>query len=384
MAGAHAVAGATDEDLITLVDHHLVQATDSDEERRYRLLETVREYAYELLGSRREAVERALVRWMIGVIEEADLIQGVGMSARLRRLDAELDNLRSALDVAIELGDLETELRLAAALWRFWQVRGHLAEGRARLEEALLRPGARATAAYSRALFGAGILAWALGDYMRGRAAGMELLEIAERARSKPDEHNANKVLSMIALRLRDFEACERYALRTIEVARELGNQQDLLTDRLNYAVLILDWCRVEEAIPMFEEALGAYRRIGYAEGIGLAQLNLGEAASILGQHDPARDHFEAARAAFESIGFRAHVGHALRGLAAVEAAVGNFVEAAELLGRADATMADVGWSEDDFTPSLVAAAEASARAELGDEDFRRAFERGRRAELAR
>jgi tetratricopeptide (TPR) repeat protein len=295
------------------------------------------------------------------------------------RLDREVDNLRAALDYAIALDNLELELRLAGALWRYWWVRGHLAEGRTRIEAVLSRAANRPPAEYSDVLLGAGILAWCVGDYARGRAAGGQLLEIAAASESLVDEHAGNKVLGMVALRERRYDESERYARRTVELARALGNELDIVLDRLNLAVLIMDSGRIEEAIPIFEEGLDFYRRTDNAEGAGLANLNLGEARYLLGDDDSAGEHFEAARAAFSAIGFRAHVGHALRGLAGVAARQSRHGAAANLLGRAEAVMGTVGASEDDFAPGIAREAEALARAALGELGFTRAFEEGQR-----
>jgi tetratricopeptide (TPR) repeat protein len=131
----------------------------------------------------------------------------------------------------------------------------------------------------------------------------------------------------------------------------------------------------------MLEDVLAYNRRHGIPEGAGYALLNLGEADYHLGDFARARLRFEEARQAFASVGFRAHVGHALTGLAGVEASSGRHEEAARLLGRADAVLAAVGASKDDFDPTLAIKVEAEARARLGDDGFVVAFEDGRRSE---
>jgi tetratricopeptide (TPR) repeat protein len=289
--------------------------------------------------------------------------------------------MRAAADFAIASDDVDSEIRLAAALWPYWHVRGHLVEGRDRLEAAIAREGATASGAYTRAVYGAGILAWSVGDYGRVRVLAKELLETADASNSRSDEHAAYKLLSHVALRERKFAAAERYSKQTLALARKLDSDHDVSTAQLNLAVVYLDWGKTEAAIPMLEDVLAYNQRNGIAEGAGFALLNLGEADFHLGDYGRARGRFEEARKAFASVGFKAHVGHALTGLAGVEASSGRHADAARLLGRADAVLAEVGASKDDFDPTLAAKVEADARTHLGDDGFLAAYAEGRRAE---
>jgi predicted ATPase/DNA-binding SARP family transcriptional activator len=376
MTGAQAVARATDEDMITLVDHHLVQANDADGERRYRLLEMVREYGYELLGPRREEVEDAHAAYFASLAEGAPT-RGAEQARGIALLDLELDNLRAAMDHASETGDAVLRRRLAAALWRYWQVRGLLAEGRSRLAATIADGPAVAPELYGSVLFGAGIVAWALGEYGEGRRLANELLASAATSGSVTDAFAGNRILASIALRERDFDASERHSLRSIELAHHLGDEIDITTTELNHAVLLLDMGQIETAVTWLEAVLDRYRAAGVGEGVGLALLNLGEADYLLGNDERAGLRFEEARAAFEAVGFRAHVGHALQGLAAVDARRGNATAAAQLLGKAAAVLAEVGASRDDFNPQMVSQAEADARERLGDEVFEQLFREG-------
>ena len=109
-------------------------------ETRYRLPETVREYGAERLAARGEAaaIRQAHTRYFSGLAEEA----GPALSGPRQRswhdlLEREHDNLRGALRAALDGDDPATALRMGYGLWKFWAVRGHHAEGRRWLEEAL-------------------------------------------------------------------------------------------------------------------------------------------------------------------------------------------------------------------------------------------------------
>ena len=382
------VGAITDDEALRLierlVDASLVVPLETPAGTRFRLLETVRQYAGERLdAAARSERRRAHIRHFLEIAGLAQ-VRGPDQAAALDRVEAELDNVRAALDYAAELDDPAVELRLAGSLWRFWWVRGHLAEGRARAEAVLGRAAGRPALEIADVLYGSGILAWSVGDYDRGRAVGAELLGIAAAVASDRIAHDANKLLSMVALRERDFAASEQYAGRTIELARRLGDELELATDQQNLAVLVMDSGRVAEAVPIFEDGLDRFRRSGNLESLGLAHLNLGEAMYLLDNAESAGEHFAAAREAFDEIGFRAHVGHAIRGEAGVAARQGRLADAARLLGRADGVLGDVGASEDDFAPSISSDAERLARAGLGKAGFTEAYDEGRRAGTGR
>jgi predicted ATPase len=122
--------------LSSLVDKSLVVVARGDEQVRYRMLETVRQYALGKLG---ESEERANVRarhanFFLDLSEESEpALAGPEQAAWLERLETEHDNLRAALGCFAEEQEVEQGLRLAASLVRFWWFRGHLIEGRAHL-----------------------------------------------------------------------------------------------------------------------------------------------------------------------------------------------------------------------------------------------------------
>ena len=186
--GAESVCGDDREivdGLASLTDKGLLRLEGTDEEPRFSMLETIREYALERLETSGEVSERRRCHadYFLALVEEAapNLI-GTGSHAEwLDRLERDYANLRAALDW-FEASDESSEaLRLAAALWRFWDLRGHLVEGRHRLESAL-RGDERPTAARAKALAGAADMALTNGDVTTGGVWAEEALDITERS----------------------------------------------------------------------------------------------------------------------------------------------------------------------------------------------------------
>ena len=194
------VGGADLDTLAALTDDHLLQRADRHGDPRFQMLETVREYADELLGADREEAARRRAAFFCDLAESV-VLSGPRQQEGLPRLDAEVDNLRVAWDYAVASGDVETE---------------DPARGRA---VALLvdpRPPRRGLGAPRRhrrsrrghavplqggVLNGAAGLAWSVGAYDRATTLAGRLLAIAEATGRDNREFQARNLLGLVALR---------------------------------------------------------------------------------------------------------------------------------------------------------------------------------------
>ena len=134
LESAVGVCDASLDGVATLIDDSLLERDGE----RLRMLETIREYALEQLEADEDAefVKRRHAEHFLKVAEsEPDS----GQAAWLARMDAERDNFRGALAWALDMREASLGLRLASSLWEFWWVRGHLAEGRGWLDEAIAK-----------------------------------------------------------------------------------------------------------------------------------------------------------------------------------------------------------------------------------------------------
>jgi tetratricopeptide (TPR) repeat protein len=376
MDAARAVADADDDVISELVDHHLVQVTDAGTERRFRLLETVREYAYELLGSRREAAEAALVDWIVDLVAGTDLDVGPGTQVvKLGRLDAALDSLRDTLRHASRDPDPSRELAIASGVWRYWLIRGHLSEGRAILEGILERRGLVETTAGVRTARGAASLAYSLGDVERASLLGDAVLEAAQRVGDPLELVHAHNLVGVVAQGRGEYDRSERHHLEGIRIAESIGAIALAGRSSANLGAAYLDTGRLDEARERFTAVLALRLPEGLSEGIGFAYLNLGEVELEAGDLGEAESHYRAAVEAFTAVGFGSRVANANQGLAAVEVRTGRAASAARRLGEAARILGDVGWGGDGT--GIVPKAIELARADLGDETFERLFQEG-------
>ena len=173
--------------LDALHDTSLIRAqegigADARADPRFAMLQTIQEFASEQLATSGELgqAKEAHASWFLELALSAEPhLPGPSAVSWLDRLESEHDNLRGALDWLRTQGDAERAVTLAAALWRFWWLRGHIAEGRFELETALAVTSPMASAARNSALDGAGVLAETQGDYDRAEALHREALTIS-------------------------------------------------------------------------------------------------------------------------------------------------------------------------------------------------------------
>ena len=231
LEAAEAVAGDdldtdTLDVLASLVDQSLIQSRRGPGERtRFEMLETIRAYALGLLEA---GEEHAFVRGRhadhytrLAAAAQPELV-GREQATWLDRLDEEHDNFRSALDW-LAGRDPEDALGLGVLLWRFWEMRGHLSEGRRRLEE-LLQTTEQDAGLRPKALYAAGVLADAQEDYDASRRHFEESLDLYRSAGDRWGVANALNNMGVVALRHEDYEAAHRLYARSAALWRELGN----------------------------------------------------------------------------------------------------------------------------------------------------------------
>jgi non-specific serine/threonine protein kinase len=304
LAAAEAVAAGPDVPaaevlghLGALVDKSLVQFDDTPAgPGRYRLLETVRQYAATQLdahGTAAAAARMAHRDYYLALAEAAvPQLMAADQAAWLDRLDAELANLRAAIAFSLTQADPEPGLRLAASLREFWQARGHAAEGAGVLRAFLDAPGAQAaTLLRARALTAAARLLETTDGYA---IAGDYCEEALAIARAAGDENLAAEALyerAWVLLR----QGLPSAALPLIEpslgLARRLGEAH--LTGRLLTARAYATYIdgSPADAVGDFAEALRLFRQAGDRLQAGVTLGNLGYIELAAGDLDAARRH---------------------------------------------------------------------------------------------
>jgi predicted ATPase/class 3 adenylate cyclase len=225
-----------------LVEQSLLRQSEVDGEPRFRMLVTIRDYALERLAERGEATDlrtRHLAAYQVLAERARPELQGKDQKRWLDAVDLEHDNLRAALEFAISDGHADEAARLVSALWRFWQSRGYLREGRSWAERAVAVPGATPELRL-RALEALGGLVYWMGD------------------------------LAMLT----------HYGA-ALDLAREIGDPKEiaLAAYNLSFAYTIPTNDMVRGRV-LLEEALALFRELGDGAGIGRASFALSNVVS--------------------------------------------------------------------------------------------------------
>ena len=213
-----------------LVDASLVVPTQHDGVTRYRLLQTVRQYARERIDEQNEkaGTERRLAQYVLGLVERTQSAQLSALQEWVAALEPERGNLRAALTWSRDGGEPEWLLRLVGGVWRFWWVNGDLDEGSTWLETALERDRGSDPALRAEALEGAAGLAWAKGDLERAREHAEAALPLFTAAGDHRGEQAALIVLGHVALARGQYARARSLFERSRQLAEQYGPRSAL------------------------------------------------------------------------------------------------------------------------------------------------------------
>jgi non-specific serine/threonine protein kinase len=350
--------GAVLDGLAALVDQSLVQREAGGDalgrEPRLVLLETVREYAQERLAAAGEAaaLERRHAAHYLALAEAAEPeVKRADQAAWLARLEREHDNLRRALAWAASEGQrggapvaVAWGLRLAVALARFWEFRGHGREGRAWLTRLLALPGAAAHPALrGRALARAGYLAQGEGDYAVARAQLAEGLAAARAGGDRAGAAFALFGLGQLAQWQGDPAAARPLLEESLALARALGDGWAVARALANLGELALDEGDLPGARARLEEGAAVARAAGELRILSTLVVDLGSLALREGDAARATGRYEEALAAKRALGDRYGAAGALRLLGRVAADRGDYATAGRCAADALRISVDLG-----------------------------------------
>ena len=281
----------------SLADKSLLQPQEASGEVRYKMLETIREFALDQLTATEEwpQIQRRHADWFLQLAEgAASHLHGPDQIAWLERLEQEHDNFRTALEWANEGKEAETALRLGGALSQFWRMNGYLSEGRAWLDRALTLASTGPSGARALCLRGAGQLAQAQGD---SDEATIRLNQALDDWRALGDQRSAGQTIGLLA-----------------DIARARGEY--------------------DQSVDLNEQALVIFEGIDFAPGVADSLNQLGIIASDRAEYIRAEDFFQRSSEIFDRLGDRHGSARVLNNLGSLSFWQENYQEAVSFYER--------------------------------------------------
>jgi predicted ATPase/serine/threonine protein kinase/DNA-binding CsgD family transcriptional regulator len=346
-------AGQVLDGMASLIDKSLLQQIEQEgEEPRFAMLETIREYGLEALAAsgEMEFTRQAHAEYYLRLAEEAEPeFRGSQQGRWLERLEREYDNLRAALRWSLEPGEvgdnIEMALRLAGALWWFWETRGHWSDGRDFLERALVGSKGVAVPVQVKALGAAAHLAFIQSDNHRAEALYEECL-----AKCREVGDTAGMALSLcrlgaIAGRRGNLVGASSLTEESLALFREVGDRAGIAYALNNLAASIGDQGEYARAILLLEESLALFREVGDKEAIAWVLIHLAYML-FLSQGDPAKVYalLEEGLALCRELGSQEDTAWALGHLGEVVLQQGDAVKARSLLEESLALSREIGY----------------------------------------
>jgi predicted ATPase/DNA-binding SARP family transcriptional activator len=382
-AGQNAISSYRILDLLSrLVDKSLVGVEARGQAVRYCLLETVREYARERL---RQAGEEDWVRsrhldFFLRLAEEAEPRKvRAGEVDAINRQAHEYDNLRAALEwSAAAEGRAESGLRLAGALFEFWQMGGYAREGYGWLKR-LLERGGEAAAVRARALQGAGELAACLGDFHAACSSIEQGLALYRQLDDKPGIAYALLVLGSQVAMAQDDRASARPLLEEcLALYRDLGDRAGAAAAMAELGYLTYWQGDCAAGCAFIEEGLAMQRELGLMTYASRSALFLGHIARQEGCYAVARSRYAECMAILWEMKVSYGLFYALAAFGCLAAAEGRLERAARLCGATERVGEAAGVVMVPHERTWYDRAVAAARAGLGAEAFATAWAAGR------
>jgi non-specific serine/threonine protein kinase len=405
-----------------LVEQSLVVFGSDPENKRYRMHETIRQFAQEYLrGSDQEAdVRERHARYYAELVSRAaEHRTGQSFPERLRTVVNDHDNLRQAFEWLVAY-DGEQALALVAQLGtdlKFWELGGFFQEGRRWLERALEATQASISIQRAEALLAAADLSSAITDFAYGlqcarqaqqlfqelgnhrgeidaqlkycdladlagersslRAQLEEALHMAEQMSYTAGIAKAKQLLATITYKAGESETALQYILPSVTLWRELDNPFELATALNRLSGPLTEFHEYAAAQQALEECRGLYQSLGYRRGVALAIQNLGHNAEALGDYDRARECYREALRIRRDLGLPRGYAYSFEHLADIAEIEKRYEHAVQLLAAADTLRARLGAPIDQVNQQANEDALTRLRDRLGDVVYELAWAKG-------
>jgi predicted ATPase/DNA-binding CsgD family transcriptional regulator len=381
----------------SLLNKSLLRQVEHEDEVTFGMLETIREFALEMLSSdtaEAQDVEERHTLYYTELAERAEAqLRGPDQIAWGKRIDSEHDNLRAALQWSLSGGAgakqesaeggstqrVTLAMRIGSALHRFWQSRSYLSEGRHWLALALAHPCAPQTGRErALALYAAGWLASCQMDLEAAVSPFSESLAIFRELGAEYDVTRALSGLGRVALDQGRLDDAEEFYSQALTIRRGSGTDATIASALNNLGLVAMKKAEYARAEAMLEEAVTLIKRTGDTSHIGLIVNNLSRVLLRQKEYERAKGLIMESLDIQVAVAYRWGIGYCLFGLAEVALGQGQPERAARLLGAADAIFTDVAARMDPSDKDEYERCIAGARRRIGEDTFNALWAEGK------
>lgn len=374
------------DETLALLDCHLLKQECSDnDECRFAMLETIREYA---LLQLEELDEAAITRqehatYYLGLAELAELnLQGKEQVMWLQRLNGDHENFRAALKWAFHHGQYEIVARIAGALHHFWNVCSHLSDGSYWLKAALAHRDILSATVLAKVLLGAGVLALRQANFTQAEKLCAESLAIYQQFDNKAGMSKAHNELSLIMLGRSNFSEALLHSEHSVALERELGSVTGIAFALSYSAAPLLYQGKYAQARLLLNEALLLSRESDNIFSTSFCLVGLGQVALASHDYTEAQRFFTEALALCRSLNSREGISWVLEGFAGLAAMQEQPVRAARLYGAAEALREFIGAPLPDYIRNFYESFITAACTQIDKAAFAAIWETGRAISL--
>jgi len=304
------------ERVTSLLDKSLLQTIQQEgKESRLVLLETIREYGLEALSGsgELEATCRAHALYYLRLAEEAESkLRGPQQAEWLGRLEREQDNLRTALQWALEHEERKLALGLGSALLDFWLIEGQISEGYTQLACALANSEGTEVLVLAKALGACGWLAWTQGDFSQAEKCCQKSLALYREEGETPGIALSLHRLGWVVHTQGDHTRARLLLEESLAYFRELDDSLgmgDALRALGNVSLIQGEYA---SACTLLEESLALYRKVGSTSGVAEALQQLARVLLFQGELARAESLVEEGLALFRQVGYKRGLAFAL------------------------------------------------------------------------
>ena len=363
LEAAEQVCDADLDTITSLVEKSLVRLGED----RFRMLETIREFASERLEESPDFDDVKTMHTVFFLAFAEQEWSGTRPNpASLERLDTEHDNLRAALQFARELDDQRLELRLAAALVNFWEYRSHLQEGLERIREALDRDPGAPPDIRARALHRGALMALKQGDFETASLMAESERELHASTGEESGAGEALHLLGIMASAQGRFDEARALIEQGRAVRERFGDFEGLSGSFHNLGLLAMDQGDFKRARAELESGLAIAEKHGIDVANSLCDLGFAELGD--GRIDHARARFEGAITRAARMGWTENVAYCLVGIGAIAVAAGQFDQAGRFLGQAELLVVELHLNLERYAEAVRGQVESDLQSRFGEE----------------